>query len=111
MSAVKERKGGAAAAAALELEFQLGQAALVGLGVSALRVMLALGRKPLFMGDAADATDSSTASVTGLIDRLEEKGFVERRRSRADRRSIEVALTDLGQATLIGIVGEGREGK
>jgi DNA-binding MarR family transcriptional regulator len=107
MSAVKDRKGGASAAA-LELEFQLGQAAAAGLGVSALRVMLALARKPLFMGDAADATDSSTASVTGLIDRLVEKGFVARRRSQADRRSIELALTARGEATLMGIVGEGR---
>jgi DNA-binding MarR family transcriptional regulator len=73
--------------------------------------MLALGRKPLFMGDAAEALESTSANVTGLIDGLEKKGFVERRRSRQDRRSIEVGLTDLGEATLFGIVGEGRGGK
>lgn len=88
-----------------ELEFQLGQAAEAGLGLSALRVLLALGRKPLFMGDAAGVVDSSSANATGMVDRLEAKGYVERRRSREDRRSIELGLTDLGEATLIGIVG------
>ena len=92
---------------ARELEYQLGQAAEMKIGVSALRVMLALGRKPLFMGDAAEAVDSSSASVTGLIDRLEKQGYVERRRSREDRRSIELGLTTLGEAVLVGIVGEG----
>ena len=101
-------KGINACAARLEMERQLYQAAEAGLGVSALRVMLALGRKPLFMSDAAEQVDSSSASVTGLVDRLEEKGFVERYRSRADRRSIELRLTDLGEATLSLIVGEGR---
>ena len=90
---------------ALELERQLAHAAEAGLGVSALRVMLALGRKPLFMGGAAEAVDSSTASVTGMVDRLESQGFVERRRSSEDRRSIELGLTDRGEAVLLLIVG------
>jgi hypothetical protein len=92
---------------ARELEYQLGQAADAGLGVSALRVMLALGRQPLFMGDAAEALDSTSASITGLIDRLEKQGYVERRRSREDRRSIELGLTSLGESTLIVILGTG----
>jgi DNA-binding MarR family transcriptional regulator len=111
MSAVEDREGLAAAAAARELECQLAQAVEVGLGVAALRVMLALGRKPLFMGEAAGVVAATSASLTGLIDRLEKKGFVERRRSWEDRRSIELALTDLGEATLAGIVGKGRDGE
>jgi DNA-binding MarR family transcriptional regulator len=89
-----------------ELEYQLGAAAEMKLGVSALRVMLALGRKPLFMCDAAEAVDSTSANVTGLIDRLEAQGYVERRRSREDRRSIELGLTPLGEGVLNGILGE-----
>ncbi len=39
-------------------------------------------------------------SVVGLVDRLEEKGFVRRCRDEHDRRRVEVQLTDLGEATI-----------
>ncbi len=36
-------------------------------------------------------------AVTGLVDRLEEKGLVRRKRSRRDRRQIHVTLTEKGR--------------
>jgi DNA-binding MarR family transcriptional regulator len=43
---------------------------------------------------------SVVAGITGLIDRLEESGFVVRQRCKEDRRVIYVALTEKGQTTL-----------
>jgi DNA-binding MarR family transcriptional regulator len=39
-------------------------------------------------------------SVVGLIDRLEEKGFVRRCRDDKDRRRVEILLTDQGEETI-----------
>lgn len=36
-------------------------------------------------------------AITGLVDRMEEKGLVRRKRSRRDRRQIHVTLTDKGR--------------
>jgi len=43
-------------------------------------------------GQLAKATGLSTASITGVIDRLEEAGFVHRERDVADRRRVVVRL-------------------
>jgi DNA-binding MarR family transcriptional regulator len=41
-----------------------------------------------------------TPDVTRLLDRIEREGWVERRRSRDDRRIVEVAITEAGLALL-----------
>jgi len=51
---------------------------------------------PLSMGRLADELDVSVASVTGIVDRLEERGLIERRPQTTDRRVIEVHLTATG---------------
>lgn len=43
-------------------------------------------------GDLAKATGLTTASITGVVDRLEEAGFVRRERDAADRRRVVVSL-------------------
>jgi DNA-binding MarR family transcriptional regulator len=43
------------------------------------------------------ALQLSQPTVTGIIDRLERSGFVQRERSRLDRRKITVSLTDEGR--------------
>ena len=53
------------------------------------------GPMPLSQVAKEILVDSST--VTGLIDRLERKGFVERSRSSLDRRIITVSLTETGE--------------
>ncbi|WP_245549164.1 MarR family winged helix-turn-helix transcriptional regulator [Noviherbaspirillum massiliense] len=57
----------------------------------------------LLHGDANTAADlarelmTDTGAMTRMLDRLEEKGFIQRTRSNADRRVVEVALTSKGE--------------
>ncbi len=51
---------------------------------------------PLPMHRLADALDVSVASATGIVDRMEQRGLVERRRSTSDRRVVQVHVTDPG---------------
>ena len=51
-------------------------------------------------GAIADAARLSQATVTALLDRLEERSLVVRQRSAQDRRRVVVALTDAGRDTL-----------
>lgn len=48
----------------------------------------------------AAAADLSAPTVVGILDKLETKGLVARRRSTRDRRLVRTALTDRGAATL-----------
>lgn len=48
------------------------------------------------MSELADLSRTSQASLTGVVDRLEALGFVERVRSEQDRRVVEVAITSSG---------------
>ena len=47
---------------------------------------------PMTAGELAKATGLTTASITGVIDRLEQGGFVRRERDAADRRRVIVQL-------------------
>ncbi len=49
------------------------------------------------MSDLAEAAQTSQASLTGIVDRLEERGLVMRSRSHEDRRVVEVSLTQAGE--------------
>ncbi len=71
-----------------------GSLSLVHLHV--LNVLQANG--PLSMSHLAEALDVSVASATGIVDRLEQRGLVERRRDAADRRVIVVHRTAAGEA-------------
>jgi DNA-binding MarR family transcriptional regulator len=69
-----------------------GSLSLVHLHV--LTVLEAGGPTP--MGKLADALDVSVASATGIVDRMEQRGLVERRDDDADRRLVLVQTTDSG---------------
>ena len=43
---------------------------------------------PTSMGRLAEALDISVASMTGIVDRMEERGLVERRHEGKDRRVV-----------------------
>jgi len=60
-----------------------------------LRQLLQEGE--LTPGQLAGAVYLSQATVTGIIDRLEAKGLINRERSTVDRRKILVRLTDQGR--------------
>lgn len=61
---------------------------------------LARAEEPCRMGPLAEATMQSAASMTAIVDRLMERGLVQRRRDPRDRRSVVVSLTDDGQRLL-----------
>ena len=64
-----------------------------------LRILRGEG-KPLPILEIASRTITVVPGITGLIDRLERAGFVNRLRCAKDRRVIYVALTDQGMTTL-----------
>src|SRR5208282_5004796 len=64
-----------------------------------LRILRGEG-KPLPILEIASRTITVVPGITGLIDRLEQAGFVNRLRCEKDRRVIYVALTDEGTTTL-----------
>jgi DNA-binding transcriptional ArsR family regulator len=73
----------------------LGQLAAERIGINAtdlncLNIVALSG--PLTAGDLARSTGLTTASITGVIDRLEEGGFVRRERDPGDRRRVIVTL-------------------
>src|ERR1700728_843334 len=65
----------------------------IGINVTDLNCLniLALGGQ-LTAGELARATGLTTASITGVLDRLEEAGFVRRERDAHDRRRVVVHL-------------------
>ncbi len=70
---------------------------LKGLQRQQFWVLGALAHSPRRMSDLAECAQTSQASLTGIVDRLEEHGLVERVRSDEDRRVVEVALTADGR--------------
>ena len=66
-------------------------------------------RGPMPMSKLADALDVSVASLTGIIDRMEARGLVERRREPDDRRVILVRRTDAGDAVFGEMAAERRK--
>jgi DNA-binding MarR family transcriptional regulator len=53
----------------------------------------ARGETDLTAGRLAELTGMSTSAITNVLDRLERRGFIERRRDPADRRKVVVAST------------------
>ncbi|GIG61090.1 MarR family transcriptional regulator [Longispora fulva] len=66
-------------------------------------VMLA---EPMAMREIADRLGSERSNVTGIIDRLEARGLVERRADPVDRRVKKVARTAGGEALATGFAAE-----
>jgi DNA-binding MarR family transcriptional regulator len=64
-----------------------------------LRILRGEG-KPLPILEIASRTITVVPGITGLIDRLEQAGFVNRVRCETDRRVFYVALSDRGRKTL-----------
>lgn len=69
---------------------------LTGPQLLCLRALSRSGELPL--GSLASVLSLSPATVTGIVDRLEHKELVARRRRSSDRRSVAVALTRRGRA-------------
>src|SRR5262245_50554116 len=67
-----------------------------------LRILRGEG-KPLPILEVASRTIAVVPGITGLIDRLERAGFVNRLRCEKDRRVVYVALADRGNRILAGL--------
>jgi DNA-binding MarR family transcriptional regulator len=66
---------------------------------SQLRALLVLDRADqVTAGELAKSADLNPASVTAMLDQLESKGIVQRRRVDRDRRVCMVSLSDKGRA-------------
>lgn len=59
--------------------------------------------RPIPMGELARLLACDNSNVTGIIDRLEERGLVERRAAKGDRRVKLVALTPEGRRLKEGV--------
>lgn len=68
----------------------------LGLGPADLRCLDWLFDGPKTVGQLATATGLRAAGTTALIDRLTDRGFVERVHSEQDRRQVLVRMTDDG---------------
>lgn len=73
-----------------------------GITLTQLRILRALREGPHCAGDLARAVGVSAPSLTRLLDRLMEDGCVERRVSDADRRRVDVCLTEAGRRMVEG---------
>ena len=72
-----------------------------GLSMGHLHAMSLLeGHGEMPMSGLADSLDVSLSNTTGLVDRMEERGLVERHRVPDDRRVVMVRITDKGRETL-----------
>jgi DNA-binding MarR family transcriptional regulator len=73
-----------------------------GLTMPQYMALKAIQRSPdgCGMGELAEATYQHSATMTGIIDRLAERGLVRRDRHPRDRRALVVALTEAGAALL-----------
>ncbi len=73
----------------------------LGVSMSNLHVMSMLERHgPMTMSRIADALDVSLSNATGLVDRMVERGLVDRVRDEDDRRVVHVAVTERARSAL-----------
>lgn len=75
-----------------------------------LNVLTALEAEgPLSMTRLAEAMDVSDASATGIVDRMEKRGLVERSHGTDDRRVVLVHATDAGRQIFVDMAAHRRE--
>src|SRR6266540_630261 len=65
---------------------------------------------PMSMGALAEILEVSVASTTGIVDRMEKRGFVERLHDENDRRVVLVHPTQAGQDVFTSIEERRRQG-
>jgi len=72
-----------------------------GLTVPQLAVLKELGTADgRSIGELTRAVHLSQATVTGILDRLQRRGLIQRRRGEADKRKVHVWLTEAGREAL-----------
>ena len=80
------------------------QAAKVGLTGPQLTVVKILDELgDLSLSELSDRIRAQNSTVTGIVDRMEREGLVDRKRSAEDRRVVHIQLTDKGQKLAKGL--------
>ena len=73
----------------------------LGISMAQLNILYTLHRSgEMSMSRLADVLNVSLSNATGLIDRMEERGFIERVRVPEDRRIVRVRVADAGERVL-----------
>src|SRR5687767_4604076 len=72
-----------------------GRYGLTGPQLAVVKMLEPVGR--LSLSELSERIRARNSTVTGIIDRMEREGLVERRRSDKDRRVVHIALTRQGQ--------------
>lgn len=73
----------------------------LGVSMAQLHIMFTLQRSgEMTMSHLADVLNVSLSNATGLVDRLEERGYIERDRVPTDRRIVLVRVTTAGETML-----------
>lgn len=73
----------------------------LGISMAQLHILYTLKRNgEMPMSRLAEVLNVSLSNATGLIDRIEERGFVERTRVPEDRRIVLIRVTDAGERVL-----------
>ena len=73
----------------------------LGISMAQLHILYTLQRSgEMPMSRLADHLNVSVSNATGLIDRIEERGFIERSRVAEDRRIVLIRVTDAGRRML-----------
>ncbi|GMA30810.1 MarR family winged helix-turn-helix transcriptional regulator [Litorihabitans aurantiacus] len=81
-------------------------AGAAGLSETEVHALEHLARAPIGPAEIARLLDVSTAASTGIVDRLEARGHVERRPHVSDRRRTEVVLTASARREVVSHLGE-----
>ncbi len=69
-----------------------------------VRALRKLAKKPQSLGQLGSALALAPPSMTRLVDRLEERGLIERRRDDEDRRKVVATVTDEGRRLVSAVV-------
>ena len=73
----------------------------LGISMAQLNILYTLHRSgEMSMSRLADVLNVSLSNATGLVDRMEERGFIERIRVPEDRRIVRVRIADAGERVL-----------
>ena len=73
----------------------------LGISAAQLYVLQQLNERPaLSLSDIAERTGTHQSSASVVVRRLTERGFVQRTTAKADRRRVELELTDAGRELL-----------
>ncbi len=76
---------------------QIRRQASTGMPLMQIAVLTIVDQETLTVGELASREHVRSQTMTAVVDRLEEQGFVERRRDHRDRRVVRVAITAKGR--------------